>query len=484
MAGIAFRLQKLLSGESYSDLVRAYLFSGVISTGPFIVVITTIACIKAALQFRLSIEEGHLLMSLIVYVFAFSMLGVSPFYYVVTRYLADKYFFKQIDAFSSSYLSVLYVIFLLQTITAGPYLLYLDLNANAKWVLYCLYLMVSGIWIAMIYLSAARSYLWIVTAFSIGAVVGIAASLLMGYQRGFNGFINGFALGQAVCFFILTLRIFNEFGYTTAYNFDFFSYFKKHPNLILIGVAYYLGIWIDKFIFWFSPAGDRIAKGIYVFMNYDTPIFLAFITVIPSMAFFLVQMETSFVKYYHTYFESVRKRGSLKEIRENHIAMTGNLSEHFQKYAILQGLVSGIVVIFIYEIANAFSLNPYQMGIFRICILGAFLQMGFLMILNIIFYFDFQKDALRLTVIFLVTNAVFTRVTMALGYETYGFGYTAACFITILMSFLILNHKLKHLEYWVFMTQPVIIPKFKLESETHKKTSPDKKLKKVSTILR
>jgi len=484
MAGIAFRLQKLLTGDSYSDIIKAYFYSGIISSGPFLVIIFTLTAMKIALQVRLSIEDSNLLLSLIVYVFAFSMLGVSPFYYIVTRYLADKYYLKQIEAFTSSYLSVLSLVFFIQAITAIPYLNYLELTIQTKWVLFCLYLFISGIWIAMIYLSAAKSYMWIVGAFFGGGIVGTALALTLGFKFGFNGFLNGFTIGQAVTFLILTLRILKEFGFTSSYNFDFFHYFKKYPYLVLVGITYYLGIWIDKLIYWNSSVGDEVIKGIRIFMNYDTPMFLAFITVIPSMAFFLVQMETSFVKHYHRYYSTIRNRDSLLQIRAARESMITNLSEHFQKYALFQGILSAVIIIFIYKIADAFNLNPYQMGIFRIGILGAFLQMGFLMILNIIFYFDFQKDAFKVCLIFLLTNGLLTLVTLFIGYQSFGFGYTVASFITVFFSFLLLNHKLKNLDYWTFMAQPIIIPKFKFELENSPQKKSIKHLKNISAILK
>lgn len=465
MAGIAFRLQKLLSGESLSDLVRAYLYSAIISTGPFLIVIITLAAIKTAVQVRLPVAEGNYLLSLIVYVFAFTMIGVSPFIYVATRYLADQYYLKNIASFAPCYQALLMVIFTLQSVVALPYLYRLDLVLPAKWVLFCLYLFVSGIWIAMIFLSAARNYMGIVVAFAVGGVVGIGAAWLGGDYFGFVGFLTGLTLGQGACFTILTLRIFQEFGFGSFYNFGFFAYFKKHPYLVFIGIFYYLGVWVDKFVFWFSPVGEPVANLVKVYTDYDMPMFLAYLTVTPAMAFFLVQMETSFVREYHAYFEAIRKRGSLSSVQRQRKKMIEVLSNHFQKYALFQGIISGVVILALLNIAEAFQLNPYQMGILRISILGAFLHMGLLMVLTIVFYFDFQKEAFIMVFLFLVTNATFTLATLRIGYQAFGFGYATASFVTVLVSFLILNGKLKNLDYWILMKQPILVPRYKLESE-------------------
>ncbi|MCP5463748.1 MAG: exopolysaccharide Pel transporter PelG, partial [Deltaproteobacteria bacterium] len=455
MAGIAFRLQKLVKGESYSDLIRAYLYSAIISTGPFLVIIGTLGILKALIQTRLTIDEGQLLLSLIVYCYAFSMIAVSPFLYVVTRYLADKYYLKEIHTFTASYLSVLYTVFIVQSLISIPFIYSLDLYFVSKITLYCLFQFVGGIWIAMIYLSAGRSYLWIVGAFVTGGILGVILSSVLGQNYGFAGFLNGFGFGQGVIFLILTCRIFFEFGYASSHNFGFFSYFRSHPYLMLTGVFYYLGIWIDKFIFWFSPYADVIEPQVRVYTNYDTPMFLSYLTVVPSMAFFLVQMETSFVKYYNAYYKSVRERSSLNTIRSRRQDMIQNLSQHFQKYALFQGVFSFVVilslVILLPNMVQGLHLNPYQTGIFRIGILGAFLLMGFLMILNIVFYFDFQRDAFLFSLVLFLTNTIATLVTLKIGYEAFGFGMTVSALITVIFAFYVLNKKLKDLDYWTFM---------------------------------
>ena len=465
MAGIGFRLQKLLSGESYTDLVKAYLYSAVISTGPMLMVILALVSIKLAVTSWLSVEDGTFFMGMIIYVYAFSMIGVAPFLYIITRYLADRYYLKQMDAFTPTFITSLEIIFLLQIAFAAPFIWGLPLVTSAKWVLLTLYLFVSGIWIAMIFLSAAQNYLWIVGAYCLGAAASMGFGFVLGRKHAMEGFLAGYCIGQGLTFFFLTVRVFLEFGYQKLHDFGFLFYAKRYPYLVLVGIFYYIGIWADKFCFWFSPKGQSIVGKLFVFMDYDTPMFLAFLSIVPSMAFFLIRMETSFVRYYQAYYQSIRDRKGLSVINARKNAIIDNLTDHYQKFVVFQGILSGLIIIFIYQIAEAFYLNPLQIGIFRVGILGAFLQMGFLMILNILFYFDFQKEAFFLTLLFCLCNSIFTIITIHIGLPAYGFGFAGACFTVLFFGFLILDSKLKNLDYWTFMRQPILIPKFKLETE-------------------
>ncbi|MFX5494607.1 exopolysaccharide Pel transporter PelG, partial [Acinetobacter baumannii] len=68
-------------------------------------------------------------------------------------------------------------------------------------------------------------------------------------------------------------------------------------SLLLTGLCYNLGIWIDKFIFWFNPSTSDLGIGpLRASILYDLPIFLAYLSIIPGMAVFLVRIETDFAE--------------------------------------------------------------------------------------------------------------------------------------------------------------------------------------------
>lgn len=467
MAGIGFRLQKLLSSQSYSDLLKAYVYSSVIATGPLLVIVLTLGILRWSIVSRLTSEESDLFQGVIVYIFAFSLIGTGPFLYIVTRYIADKFFLNQMEAFTPTYLLSLALLFFLQTGIGIPFLYFTQFDFQTSVILLSLYLSVNGIWMAMVFLSAADNYMWIVLAFVLGAILGISSAIYLGQSRGLEGYFLGMAYGQGLCFLILNVRLFIEFGYHKAYDFGFLTFFGKFPYLILVGIFFNLGIWIDKILFWFSSEGRRVIPHLYIAPNYDTPMFIAFLTVVPSMAFFLLQMETSFVKKFHAYYYGIRSRATLSQIRELKKAILEDLSQSFQKFALFQGIISGLAIIFIDDLAAVFDVNEYQLGILRIGILGAFLQMGFLLMLNIYFYFDFQKEAFWLCLVFYLTNALGTLCTQFIGLPAYGFGYAVSCFLTCVFGFTLLNYKLKDLNYYTFMMQPIVTPRYKFESESH-----------------
>jgi uncharacterized membrane protein len=186
------------------------------------------------------------------------------------------------------------------------------------------------------------------------------------------------------------------------------------------------------------------------------------------MAFFLVQMETSFVVHFQSYYRAIAARETYAEISRCRQGIMDNLTGNFQKFALFQSLVSGSVILFIRAVAEAFGLDSQAIGVFRVAILGAYLQMGFIIVLNIMFYFDFQNDALLVTGLYLLVNGLASWYTLRVGLPAYGFGFAAAGFLSAFVALLLLNRKLKELDYYTFMKQPNVLPSYRLEAEGQK----------------
>src|SRR5256885_16289915 len=91
--------------------------------------------------------------------------------------------------------------------------------------------------------------------------------------------------------------------------FDFTQRSLIFPALIGIGVLYNLGIWIDKFMFWYyPPTSQQIIGGLRASPIFDLPGFLSYLSIIPGMAGFPGGPGTHFVEEYD---KVDRKRGGV-----------------------------------------------------------------------------------------------------------------------------------------------------------------------------
>jgi polysaccharide biosynthesis protein PelG len=123
----------------------------------------------------------------------------------------------------------------------------------------------------------------------------------------------GYTVGQLALLAVLTSRIVIEFPKGQIIKWDCFIYLWRHPELLLIGFFYNGAIWVDKVVFWVFK-GEKISKGLWASSFYETPTFLAFVTIVPTLSIFLVRVETSFYRSYKTYYNKVVEKYPLSEI--------------------------------------------------------------------------------------------------------------------------------------------------------------------------
>ena len=72
----------------------------------------------------------------------------------------------------------------------------------------------------------------------------------------------------------------------------------------------------------------------------------------------------------------------------------------------------------------------------------------------ILLYFDFRGAVMLLSLLFLVSNALFSWYTVDKPY-LFGWGYLASTALTLVASVIVLRLRLANLEYVTFVQQPV-----------------------------
>lgn len=465
MAGIGFRLQKLLSAEDYSSSVKAYGFSTVITAGPFLMTVLLVIFVQHISKGNLNGRGLAYLQSLITYCYAFSLISVGASYLVVTRYIADEFYREHVTSFSATFFSA----FTLNLLFWGPWVFWFFSGLSVDWVMklsaFLLYAFAMGIWLAMIFLSAAHCYEKINVAFAAGTIVSLAASYILGRHYGLAGYFGGFVLGQGTVFLGLSSALVKEFGYWEARDHTWLRYFKLHPRLAAIGFFFNVGIWIDKFLFWLSPQGEWLDARLRYSSIYDTPMFFAYLTILPSMVYFFLQVETNFFFKYHDYYQAIQDQEGLTVLERNRKDIVSSLRFSLTRLLVAQGLFSAFALLIAPWIVDWTGLLPLQMSVFRVGIYSSFMQAGCLILINLILYFDHQQEALLVSGLFCLLNAVLTDATLRLGLFAFGYGYGLACMAALALGIYFLNERLRLLHYWTFIRQPIPEPVIVFEDQ-------------------
>ena len=227
-----------------------------------------------------------------------------------------------------------------------------------------------------------------------------------------------------------------------------------YRSLLLTGLFYNLGIWVDKFIFWFHPiTGSTVIGPLRASLVYDLPVFLAYLAIIPGMAVFLVRMETDFVEYYDRFYDAVREGGSLSYIQEMKDEMVRVGREGLYDIIKIQAIATIVVIVAGRQLLQWAGISEIHLPLLSIQVVATGFQVVLLGLLNIFFYLDKRGRVLVLTSLFTVLNLVFTLISIQMGPYFYGYGFALALAVTIATGMALLDSDLDKLEYETFMLQ-------------------------------
>lgn len=456
MAGIGFELRRILAKDTYTSMVTGYFYATVISSGPWLMSVISLAFLAIYTIAFLAFEQRQLFASTIVYIYAGSLVGTGLTQMLVTRYLADALYQGSRRALTETFIPVILLTLATQLPMALAALYGTPLTPAYRFAAILTFLLVSLIWQAMIFLSASRDYKTIVLAFALSALISVVAGLLWGQRFGVVGYMFGFGLGQAVAFAILSFKVFVEYGLPLRWDWSFLSYLKRYPSLVGIGFFYNLSIWVDKLIFGLSDRGLITAGRFPTYNHYDSSMFLAFAATIPSMAIFLARTETDFADTYKRYYDDIFFRRPYARILQSKRVMIDALKRSFTDLLKIQGLITALLVFFADDLLLAVNLPYSQTATFRYALLGAFQQVLMLFMFIVLLYFDLRGTVLCLAALFLCLITGFTTLSIHLGFPYYGLGFACACFVALLASTLMLYWRIHELEFITFARRKIV----------------------------
>lgn len=454
MAGISFELRKVLRERTLGSIVKAFGYSAVLSAGPYLISILTLALSFYVLGQFVSSDKIVIQFGVIVtYLTAFSLILTGFSQLMITRFLADRIFEKKYEVILPNLIGNMLLNMILAFIISLIFSVIFFKEQGAVFIiLYVLiFTIMCGLWIINVVLTGFKSYKFIVFSFAAAYITFFLLALYMA-RYDLTGLMFSFFVGQAVLFFLL-LGYFIKTHYSDKIiSFDFFDRHKIYISLIFSGFFYNLGIWIDKFIFWFYPdTSIQILGPIRASIVYDIPMFLAYIAIAPGMTVFFLKLETEFADHYDRYYRAVREGATLNKIYQLGDDMILSARSVIFDTLRIQGIAFVFFLIFDTLLFRIFKLSLLYIPLFHVLMVGTYLQLIFMTLLAILNYFDRRREALYLSILFAVSNAVFTYASILLGPYFYGYGYVLSLFISDLLAIILLRRFLDEIHYQTFM---------------------------------
>ncbi|MEW5791104.1 MAG: exopolysaccharide Pel transporter PelG [Pseudomonadota bacterium] len=457
MAGIGFELRKLLRHDNYLGLLQAYAYAGLISSGPWILSILGVLLLGVL---SLSVVIPKFLVTQfqtsVTYLISSSLILTGFLQPGFTRYISDRLFEQRTDRVLPNLNGLLLLAICIGGLFAFLIMFFLFPRQGAVYRLLMVanFVVLSAIWLVTILLSGLKEYKVIVGIFGLGYTITLCAGLLL-RPFGLDGLMTGFFIGHFVLLAGMLVVVVRNYPSDRFIEFDFLGRGRIYPSLIWIGFFYNLGIWADKYIFWFLPETSQPIIGpLRASLIYDLPIFLAYLSIIPGMAVFLVRMETDFVEHYDKFYDAVREGGSLSLIRDTRNQMVRTARQGIFDIIKIQSLATLAVFVAGPALLELLHMSGLYLPLLYVDVVAAGLQVVLLGLLNVFFYLDKRKPVLLLTATFVLLNIVLSWLGIRLGPYFFGYGFALALLLTNALGMLLLDRDLDRLEYETFMLQP------------------------------
>lgn len=456
MAGIGFELRKLADRDTLTTVLASGGHAAVIAAGPWLFTILSLAAIGITTERLVGLDRLAEFRVVIIYAFAISLVLSAPVTMIATRLVADALWLKRpqdvrpllIAALAGSLLAVgVGTLILLGFFQPSPAVA-ITLAASSE--------LVGLIWVVLAFCGAVRDYAGVTLSFLLGLVVSMTATIAAAILGGGPMImVLGFLAGLAVTFFGLVGRVLAAFpdtgGDALAGLRLLVAGGRDYWRLALGALAGTTGVWIDKWVLWFSDWGEELDIGLRHAPLYDSAMFIASLGIIPALAAFVLRLETDFFDRYQRYYATISGHGTYGQIETARSRMHAHTLENLALITIAQVGISAVLVLLAPVLIEALGLQFRQVSILRYGALGAVFQFIFIACSAMLLFFDRRRTYLRVQVLFMAAMALLTYASVELGEEYQGVGYFAACLLSAFVAYRLADRTFADLNYLTFI---------------------------------
>ena len=393
-------------------------------------------------------SEFRMVEQTVTIVYALTVVLSAPMDVVLSRHASDRLYDRRLDAIAAPLgrgLAITVVGFAAVG-AAAMALLRVPLAFAVPGTL--LTVVVGAEWLMLSVGSGLSSPSVVLGAFGLGAPVSVVAALALGRSMGLGavGYLYGFGIGQ-LCTLVLLLRgVMRVLPATSDERERLWPAFVEYKLLAAASFAYHLSIWADKPILWLL-SGRQLAA------LYTASAALSWFSVIPAFAWIYVQIETVFYQRYRAFYSSLEGGGTLPLLRQRAQNVRTEALRILRGAGLVQGAVTAVALMAGPLVLRAAGLPPAAVPMYRLALIGAAMQLGTLLTLLLLYYFDLRRNALTVAVVLLVGEVTFTVIGWRARLPP-GLGYVLAATGSCLLGINLVRRRMRTLLVDTFQSQP------------------------------
>jgi len=457
VAGIGFELRETLGRRTFTAYWKAYATALAYASGPWICTILSLASIVVVARRFLPITLVEQFTVTTVYVYAFSLILAGPIQLVTTRFVADRIYDDRPEAIGAAIVTALGLVTLLGSLVGALFVGASSLPPALKVSAVLLYVVVCCLWVVMSYITCLKNYRLVLWSFVLGMAAATFGALGMAHYSPFPllGLILGFGAGHVLVLIILVVGSMAELEGTIEISWEYLGYFRRHPLLLVAGLLTSLAIWTDKFVIW-AFYGEAVWNVFLFYPRYDIPAYLAYLTALPSTAFFLIKIETVFAERYERFIASLLDDpASIIAMRKE--AMSCALRDGVAQLASFQGVITLAFLLVAPGVLGLLRIDDCPPFLFRTLLVAAYCHFTFLHLIIFLTYLDRQRHLVGLLTLFVGSSAVLTTLVARYGNVEYlGLGYACAAAMSAVAAWVVLLRKVDDADSDILFAQPLL----------------------------
>lgn len=452
MAGIGFELQRVLRKGGLGSLIQVAFAGIMIVAGPWLLSIGGIFFISEFAASAL-LEGRGLFISVVVYCYAFSLLLFGGFHYLFTRIVADQIYEEKRREAGASLLSFSVGVILVSALVAGialsqvnvAFLTYPELFRSSSVALFAV---INLLWVMMIFVSLLKNFAGIIISYFAGMAISVVLAIILGGARGLGGAMLGFVVGQLAAALFLAFLLLKEYrpaGFARLPRL-FVVYFRRYRYLFLSGMLYFWGIWVDKIVFWIGLGSSPSGSFLRLYDAYDVPVYLASLTMIPGLIYFVVVLETDFYLLLMDFLKSLQSR-RLTQIQERKYTLRKNMNTGLREQSLFQGMITLGLVLIAAKLLPMVGVSASSAGVFRILLVAVFFHFLLLTLMTFLLYMELFRQAFVASALFFLVNLAGSLLTVEFHLTAYdGMSYLLSAALASAVAYLFLDRGARRLD--------------------------------------
>jgi len=406
MAGIGWKLERLVDRGSLAGMAAAYGTGAAVMALPWVLTTGVIVSFQVMARGRLG-ELGSVNM-VVQAVFAVALLVTGPLQIIVSRHAADRVYERMLGGIAAPFRRALVVAMLGTALAAAPVLAALHVPPRLFGAGAILGAVVGAQWTTFAVGSGLCSPAFVLGSVGAGGIFSLAAAwgLAIGAGLGGFGYLAGLAAGQLMTLCMLLCSISRALPDQSDEAERLLPAFREYVALGGAALAYNVSLFADALVAWRFGGSESAAL-------HATASAVAWFSVIPTLAWMYVEVETSFARRVHGFCRALEGGATLDELRASVKVLSRESTRLLRGALCVQSGVTLALALAARPWLRLLGLPSSAVLSFRVLLVAAGMQAIALLGLILLYYFDRRTDALLAALSLLFAKAALTAAACA-----------------------------------------------------------------------